>query len=314
MKDFADMATDSDLGIDYPPLSDQYAVLVQGSSGMAGYRHQSDVLSVYQLLRRGGFDDDHIILIIDSALARDPENNEPGVVRGGLDMADLLSGKDAAKGYPAAVVDYDAATLTAADISDILTGKSSNKLPIVLPTPHSTKGLMQDNNASASLPNVLFYWSGHGRNTVHGGANELVWRETEAGHGMTADLLRKTVEQMSLRKMFVILEPCYSEDVALALKGQQGVLAMTGASGDEQSWAELWNPNLGRYGTWMCDRFTLNVVQCLKEKPSTTYLDLYLYCMCNTIGSHVKLINADKFGNLYRNTPQEFFEKVTVSN
>lgn len=281
--DFADMVSDNDYGFEYPPLSDQYAVLVQGSCGMANYRHQSDVLSVYQLLRRGGFDDDHIILIVDAALANDPTNNEPGVIRGGTDFTDLLSGKDADKGYPAALVDYDAATLTPADICNLL-----KDIP--------------------DGANILFYWSGHGRNETHGGVNELVWRETEAGQGMTASMLQQTIEQMAMRKMLIILEPCYAEGVARAVRGQIGVLAMTGASGDESSWAEYWNPYLGLYGTWMADRFTLNVVKCLEQNPATTYRDLYLYCMRHTIGSHVKLINAENFGNLYRNTLEEFIK------
>ena len=34
----------------YPTMTDQYAVLVQGSSGFINYRHQADVLSIYQSL------------------------------------------------------------------------------------------------------------------------------------------------------------------------------------------------------------------------------------------------------------------------
>lgn len=282
-KDFADMSGDSDYGIQYPPLTDQYAVLVQGSRGMANYRHQSDVLAMYQLLRRGGYDDDHITLVLDTSLANDPDNNEPGIIRGGTDMADLLGGTDADRGYPAATVDYGNDQLSPADICDIL----------------------------KSIPagsNILLYWSGHGRNESHGGVNELQWLDNDAGQGMTVQLLQQTLEEMSPRKMFIILEPCYSEGVARAAKGQTGVLAMTGARGDEKSWAENWNPHLGRYGTWMCDRFTLNVLQSLHQQPVPTYRDLYFYCMQNTIGSHVQLVNADNFGNLFRLTPEEFIK------
>ena len=156
--------------------------------------------------------------------------------------------------------------------------------------------------------NVLLYWSGHGRNVNHGGTDELVWRETQAGNGMTATLLHETMEQMRYRKVFTIVEPCYSEGVILPLHGLTGVLAMSGASGDEQSWAENWNHGLGRYGTWMYDRFTKNVVDFLMEKPTAPFRDFYLYCMQNTIGSHVKLVNADFFGNLYTQNPEEFIK------
>ena len=308
-QDFADMAADEDAGIRYAPLTNHYAVLVQGSNGMNNYRHQADVLSVYHLLRQNGFDDDHIILILDGALAHDPQNNEPGIIRNSPVGHDLMGGTDAEENarwreefggghlfdseYPAAVVDYSTDSLTASDIADILLGLQSAHLPIVLPQDEGT--------------NVLLYWSGHGRNITHGGADELVWRETPAGQGFTAERMRQTVEQMTFRKMLTIVEPCYSEGVILPLQGIMGVLAMAGASGDEQSWAENWNAFLGRYGTWMCDRFTLNVVSCLTNDVATTYRDLYLYCQRNTIGSHVRLVNADHFGNLYRTSPKEFF-------
>ena len=310
LEDFADMAQDKDVQIQYASLTDQYAVLVQGSNGMNNYRHQADVLSMYQMLRLNGFDDDHIILIIDGDLADNPNNNEPGIIRNSLTGNDLLGGTDAKENekwrewignpqatglynpeYPSAIPDYDTDTLTARDIALILTGKRSSHLPTVLP---------QDQGN-----NVLLYWSGHGRNVNHGGTDELVWRETQAGNGMTATLLRETMEQMRYRKVFTIVEPCYSEGVILPLHGLTGVLAMSGASGDEQSWAENWNHGLGRYGTWMYDRFTKNVVDFLMEKPTAPFRDFYLYCMQNTIGSHVKLVNADFFGNLYTQNPEE---------
>lgn len=313
LEDFADMAQNEDVEIRYAALTDQYAVLVQGSNGMNNYRHQADVLSMYQMLRLKGFDDEHIILIIDGDLANSSDNNEPGIIRNSLTGHDLLSGTDAqvneqwrewlgnpeATGlynpeYPPAMPDYDTDTLTAGDIAHILTGRMSSHLPTVLP---------QDEGN-----NVLLYWSGHGRNVKHGGTDELVWRETGAGNGMTATLLRETMEQMRYRKLFTIVEPCYSEGVILPLHGLTGVLAMSGASGDEQSWAENWNHGLGRYGTWMYDRFTKNVVDFLMENPTAPFRDFYLYCMQNTIGSHVKLVNADFFGNLYTANPQEFIK------
>ena len=53
---FARSAENKDAGISYPALTAQYAVLVQGSNGWNNYRHQADVLSVYQMLKTKGFD------------------------------------------------------------------------------------------------------------------------------------------------------------------------------------------------------------------------------------------------------------------
>ena len=288
-QDFDQQAGETEF-IQYPAMTDQYAVLVQGSEGFINYRHQSDVLSVYQLLRRGGFDDNHIILIVDRALAYDEDNPERGIIRATPDGPDLLGGTNAGVGFPHAAIDYDAATLTAADISSILLGEQSSRLPKVLP--------------KDAGQNVLFYWSGHGR------TGEFTWREAPNGEGFTGEMMRQTAEQMltqgHCRKLFVVAEPCYAESVVRPLEGITGVLAMTGASGSEQSWADNWSP---KALVWMSDRFSQNFVTLLSENPSSSYRDLFLYCAERTLGSHAKIVNAKHFGNLYALSPREFVKK-----
>ena len=270
----------------YPALTDQYAVLVQGSDGTSCYRHQADVLSVYQALRRGGFPDDHIILIIDKDMSQNLRASLRGTVRIAADGQDLLNGTD---GLPKAEIDYDSSDLTARDVADILAGRSSSRLHTVLP--------------QAEGNNVLFYWSGHGRSDEHGGSNEFVWRDTSADEGFTDNLMRETVGRMQYRKLLIAAEPCFGESVIRAVKGFDGVLAISGANASEQSWADHWN-NDARL--WMCDRFTLNLVDCMTDRPDTSFRDLFLYCAQRTLGSHARIVNADYFGNLYTTGPAEF--------
>jgi len=295
-EEFAKSAENKDAGIQYPALSDQYAVLVQGSNGWNNYRHQADVLSVYQMLKKNGYDDDHIILIIDKALASDPKNSEPGIIRAEDGGNDLLGG---------CVIDYDNATLTPADISNILLGKAPLSAPDGATIPN--KALDAPSGAVAGT-NILLFWSGHGRNRVGNGADELVWRDADTGQGMTAELLRQTVSQMQqqglYRKMLVLTEPCFSEAVITPLVGVPGVLAMSSAGAYEQSFADNWSSALG---VWRCDRFTRNLVTHLTANPASTYRDLYLYCAQHTLGSHVHIVNSAHFGNLYTTGPQEFF-------
>ena len=286
-EDFANEVENKEVGITYPALSDQYAVLIQGSNGWSNYRHQADVLSVYQLLKKTGYDDDHIVLIIDKALASDSKNPEPGIVRAEDGGKDLMEGS---------VIDYDNADLTPADISNILLAVKTDKTPIVLP-----KDVEQ---------NVFLFWSGHGRNRASNGADELVWRDADTGQGMTAERLRQTISRMQAeglyRKMLVLTEPCFSEAVITPLVGIPGVLAMSSAGTYEQSFADNWSSELG---VWRCDRFSRNLVTHLTASPSATYRDLYLYCAQHTLGSHVHIVNSANFGNLYTTTPQEFIEK-----
>ena len=288
--DFMEQASaGTDQHFSYPARTGQYAVLVQGSDGFINYRHQADVLNIYQALRRGGFDDDHIILITDATMAAQSRNPEPGVIRTAPDGPDLLSGSSVGSGISAAIVDYDSRDLSASDIADILAGRASSRLPVVLP---------QD-----AGNNVLFYWSGHGRSQSQGGADEFVWRDTRAGQGFTASMLRETAEQMQFRKLLIAAEPCYGERVIRAVEGLTGVLAMSGASAAEQSWADHWN-NDARI--WMCDRFSLNLVNCLTDNPQSNFRDIFLYCAQHTLGSHAKIVNAANYGNLFTTGPAEF--------
>ena len=284
---FAEQAQDQDVGIDYAPLKDQYALLVHASTEFSNYRHLSDVLSVYQQLKRNGFDDDHIILIADRSVADDLKNPEPGTVRATIDGPDLMAG---------AQIDYDASQLSAVEVLRILMGQRSDKLPVVIPPDAGN--------------NVFFYWSGHGRSLNHGGAREFQWRETAHHQGLTAQLLHEAITLMqrdkSYRKILIVAEPCYAECVVTDLEGIPGVLAMTGANAQEQSWADNWN-QAGSF--WMSDRFTSNFVAAITENPAITYRDLYLYCAQHTLGSHARIVNADHFGNLYHTGPAEFLKK-----
>ncbi len=274
--------------INYPALTDQYAVLVQGSNGWENYRHEADVLNIYQMLKRNGYDDDHIILVSSDDVANASENTDRGAVRTDPDGANLREG---------AVIDYKNADLTPADIVNILKGEKTDRTPVVLP-------------ADAGQ-NVLLFWSGHGRSKATNGIDEMAWRDLPTGQGMTASLLSETLQQMAdqkqFRQMFVCLEPCYSANMGKALEGIPGVLAICSAGPYEQSFADSWSKELG---IWMCDRFSRNLVGHASANPDGTYRDLYLYCAQHTLGSHVGIYNYVNFGNLYTTGPKDFFVKT----
>lgn len=264
-----DLMDGDDASFNYPELKDKYAVLVQGSYGFGNYRHLADVLSMYQKLRTNGFDDDHILLIVDKGIVSDTKNPEPGVIRAQLGGANLMQD---------ALIDYDAAEISVEKLVQIV---------------ESFVPKAADNN-------VLFYWSGHGRQ------GEFVWRDLkEEGEGFTSDMLRDLANSLTFRKMLIVAEPCFSESVITSIDGINGVLAIAGAAYNEQSWADNWNyENL----FWMSDRFTQNFLTCLDNgNNSVNYQELYLYCTKHTLGSHVKIVNANNFGNLYKETVDEFF-------
>ena len=276
--------------MNYPALTDQYAVLVQGSSGFNNYRHQADVLGIYQMLRSGGFHDDHIILVLDKDMALDENNPNRGIVRNAEDGPDLFGGNDR---LPAARVDYDSKDISPADIANILLGKRSERLQTVLPQDAGT--------------NVLLFWSGHGDSVSNGGTDEFCWRDEQPGNGFGSGLLKETVNGMMFRKLLICAEPCYGEGVIRAAEGIPGVLAISGASANEMSWADHWNADAR---LWMCDRFSLNLTEHLTQNPDSNFRDLFLYCAAHTLGSHAKIVGAATYGNLYFEGPGEFIRSL----
>ncbi|MDE6027567.1 MAG: legumain, partial [Muribaculaceae bacterium] len=123
----------------YGSLTGHQALLIGASSEWSNYRHQADVLAMYQLLKEHGYTDDNIILILADDIATNPNNPEKGVVRvrpGGENL------------YKDVKIDYRLQDITAGDFCNILSGKSSPATPTVLTGDEGT--------------NLFIFWSGHG--------------------------------------------------------------------------------------------------------------------------------------------------------
>lgn len=280
--DIYDEIADEDAPVEYFTQDNSYAVLIQGSSGWKNYRHQADVLNMYQMLKRNGWDDDHIILILSNDIAYNDKNTYRGMVKISDDGPDL---------YQSAKIDYDTDTLTIDDLKKILLGKKSTHLPKVLEHAYNA--------------NILIFWSGHGCTESDKGANAFLWRDDKTL--FTDDDLEDVLCNMDFRKILLLLEPCFSRNMAQAANGLPGVLAISAAGSTESSFADFHSPELG---VWMSDRFTNNLVNTLSDSPNQTYNNLYQYLCRHTLGSHVYVENASMFGNLYRQSPYEFLIQI----
>ena len=244
------------------------AVLICGSEGWYNYRHQADLLHVYNTLKKGHFTDDDIILIMRDDIAFHPKNPHQGVVRVSPKGENL---------YRDVVIDYRADTLTTRDIEDILIGNKSERLSTVL--------------ESADSVNVLLYWTGHGTN------KSFTWMES--GEKFTDEQLGATVRKMYEKKMYqsmlICAEPCFSGSVVKAIEGTPLVLGFSAASDSESSYADNFNSELG---VWMCDRFTYNLMRIYKDFVYLNLLNTYKELNISTLGSHVQVFNTDEFYNL----------------
>lgn len=272
MQDFDDGSE----AIAYPGHKGNRALLVATSTGWTNYRHQADVLAIYQQLRARGYSDDDIILIAEDDIARNPSNPSPGVISvtpGGPNV------------YADVRIDYRTSELTPQDLADILTGRKSERLPEVI--------------EATENDNIFVYWSGHG---VPGA---MCWGDDR--HAVTGDMLASIFGEMSrrhcYRKLLMMVEACYSGGVLARCQDIPGMLFITAAAGDESSKADIFNSDLR---VWMTNRFTATFIEQTAANPSVTLRDLYYRLFLNTVGSHVTVLGAHGYGNLYSSTMSEF--------
>lgn len=244
------------------------AVLICGSEGWYNYRHQADLLYVYNTLKENMFSDNEIILIMRDDIAYHPKNPHPGVIKVDPNGENL---------YHDVVIDYRADTLSTKDIEDILVGNKSERLSTVL--------------ESTETDNVLLYWTGHGQE------KSFTWLET--GDKFTDEQMGSTVRKMyedkKYQSMLILTEPCYSGSVVKAIEGTPLVLGISAASENESSYAENYSSELG---VWMCDRFTLNLIRIYNEHNYINLLETYKKLNSSTLGSHVRVFNSENYYSL----------------
>ena len=231
---------------------------------------------MYQILKNHGYDDKHIILIMADDLAYNTYNPTAGEVRVSPDGPNL---------YHDISIDYKLGDLKPEDITAILNGERSERLPEVI------EGSPGDN--------VLVFWSGHGL------SGEFVFGNLP--EGFTNELMGTTLRQLSqerkYRKMLWLIETCYSSSVAKAAIGVPGVLCIAAADEKETSKADVYSTELN---VWMSNRFTSTLTEAIREEPQISFRDLYYRLVRNTIGSHVRVFNEDLFDNLYQTGLGEF--------
>lgn len=271
IQDFSD-----EIDIRYPVLQDKWALLVASSKDWKNYRHQADILSVYQMFRERGYPDDHIILIMEDDLAQNPKNPFKGEVKTDLAESNLYQNFD---------IDYKMSDLTPTDIMNILSGKKTSRTPIVI--------------ESTDKDNILIFWSGHGTQA------ELCWGDEFMGvrKEMVSNTLKQMAKEKKYRKMLFLIEACYSGSIVKDIQ-IPGALFITAANDKETSKADNFSNQLG---VWMTNRFTYGLREQLETDMSVPLRDLYYRLFINTIGSHVMVYNTANFGNIHMNNISEFF-------
>ena len=267
---------DDQSGITYPALHEKWALLVAGSSGWNYYRHQADILCIYQILRGCGYKDDHIVLISEDDIANNPENPTPGTVVVRLGGENL---------YQDVHIDYHPSDISPSDIKSILCGERSDRLPQVI--------------SADSDDNVFVYWSGHGS------VGQLEWLKEPKGftRELALETFRAMFKKKCYRKALFMIEACHSGSVFDAIVGFPGMLAFTAARANETSQADVYDYDLD---IWLSNQFTRTFQNCVYYNQQMCLRDLYYKLFINTVGSHVTLFNDRLYGNLYKSNIGEF--------
>lgn len=272
MQSFDPAGTD----VRYAPLTGNQALLVATSCGWANYRHQADVLAMYRLLKRHGYGDDRIILIMADDIACNAANPEKGAVRVTPDGENL---------YRDVSIDYKLSELGPQDFCNILSGKPTAATPTVL--------------AGGEGTNTFVFISGHGV------PKSLCWADRP--NGIAADdfagALSALKSDVGYRKVGIFIEACYSGGIGEACEGLPGTIVMTAAGPDETSKADVFSPDLG---IWMSNRFSSTMIESMEKQSFMSLHELYRRLFLNTVGSHVTVYNAENYGNLYHSFMDEF--------
>lgn len=262
--------------ISYPEHKGNWALLVASSRGWTNYRHQADVLAIYQKLKASGYNDDHIILIMEDDIARNASNPCQGIIRV------TPNGRNV---YEDVEIDYRMSDLNPEDLTNILTGEATGRIQEVID--------------ATGNDNIFIFWSGHGL------PGAMCWDEDL--HAVTGDVLAPIFMEMNrkgcYRKLLMMVEACYSGGVLEQCEGVPGMLFITAANGDETSKADVFNSDMK---IWMSNRFTSTFIEQIEANSSIGIRDLYYRLFINTVGSHVMVYNAPNYGNLYTSDMSEF--------
>lgn len=249
----------------YTPKDKLYALIVATSSGWNNYRHQANAYAMYQLLKKNGVDDDHILLIAEDDIARNPQNPKPGFIQSSLSDENL---------YDGIKVDYRLSEVPFEKLTNIVTAQFSDP-------------------SITSAHHLLVYWAGHGE------PEGPRWGDKVIPPSQVADFFQALYKTRSYIKAFVAMETCYAGQVGKACydKKVPYLLCMTAANENETSKASMTDAS-GQ--VWISNSFTDNLLQQLASgNDKLTFYDLYNKVYSRTIGSHVSVYHDSwQYGNL----------------
>ena len=237
-------------------LSAKFAVLFAGSNEFYNYRHQADIMTIYQQLLNHGFTADNIIQFAYDDIADSSENPYKGKIFHTTDHTVNV--------YDASTITYSKKKVTAQQFYDTLTS---------LPT--------------TSNDYVFIYYDNHGGSDILGvpdGCGDYI-----TGEGLDATF--KTMNDKGLYKYILFgVEACYAGSVAELIKSAPNMAIITASNNHESSYAAVYDDDIG---TYLTNEFTNNWLADVDANPDEAVGDLYDHTKQQTQESHVSYYGDD---------------------
>lgn len=250
-----------------------WAMVMATSQGWTNYRHQSDALAVYQLLKTNGLKDDRIIFIMADDLAENIKNPLKGQIRNEPGGENL---------YSEITIDYNLNEIAPEDIFSILKGEFSDSLPEVI--------------NSTETDNIYLFIVGHGND------EGVYLKDQKLDPTAFNDTLAEMYANKRYRQVFIEIEACHSGTMGQALD-TPGVVLYAASNPYENSFGANYDTEIR---AWLADQFAYNFFNLAKTEPQITLRSLYEKLYIRVNGSHVSVYNAGRFGNVNETTLDEF--------
>lgn len=151
------------------------AVILQSSRYWFNYRHANNALSIYNILKKNGFDDENIVLMIADEFAGNPRNPfKNQMYANGVNSESWF--------HEDTEIDYRGDDVTVDNLRRVFLGKGSNRV------------LKMDNSS-----NVLVFWTGHG------GDSFFKFQDVEE---ITANDIARYFDEMEFNELLFIADTC----------------------------------------------------------------------------------------------------------
>jgi legumain len=193
-----------------PVTSDNWAVIVAGSSGWDNYRHQADACHAYQILHKEGFPDDRIIMFMADDIANNTANPYPG---------NIINQPNGSNVYPGVLKDYTGDLVTPQNFINVLMGNKSAMSGV-----GSGKVL-----ESTTEDDVFIYFADHGGPYLIAFPNECLF-----AHQLN-DVLTYMYDNHMYRNLVFYMEACESGSMFQNILSPDINVYVTTASNPQES-------------------------------------------------------------------------------